>query len=164
MAVSSLVDTWIIVRDLENDGERSRALSILKSRGMSHSNQVREFRMTERGVELIEVYLGPDGILTGAARVSRQAHDRALTALRERDLERRRRAVERRQTSLEAQIAAMRDELEWEAVALDDEIQEEVLRDSIRAADRAEMARARQVDLGLTNGPGRSKGQARRNS
>lgn len=84
MAVSSLVDTWLIVRVLENDGERSRALSVIKSRGMSHSNQVREFRMTDRGVELIEVYLGPDGVLTGAARVSRQAHDRSLTALHKR--------------------------------------------------------------------------------
>ena len=67
VGVSSLVDTWMIVRDLESDGERTRGLTILKSRGMAHSNQVREFRMTEHGVELIDVYLGPEGMLTGAA-------------------------------------------------------------------------------------------------
>jgi circadian clock protein KaiC len=147
VGVSSLVDTWMAVRDLETDGERSRGLSILKSRGMAHSNQVREFRMTDQGVELIDVYLGPDGMLTGAARVARQARERAGAAVRDRDLERRRRTLERRRAAIDSQIAAMHDELESEARELEQEIETELLCESIRASDRAEMARTRHVDL-----------------
>jgi circadian clock protein KaiC len=147
IGVSSLVDTWLMVRDLETDGERTRGLAILKSRGMSHSNQVREFRMTECGVELIDVYLGPDGILTGAARVARQARERAGAAMRDRDLERRRRALERRRATTESQVAAMHDAIEREAKDLEEEIEIELLCESIRASDRLEMARTRRVDL-----------------
>ena len=68
-AISSLVDTWLILRDLELNGERNRGLHILKARGMAHSNQIREFRLTNQGIELLDVYLGPDGVLTGSARV-----------------------------------------------------------------------------------------------
>jgi circadian clock protein KaiC len=147
VGISSLVDTWLVVRDLESDGERTRGLTILKSRGMSHSNQVREFRMTEQGVELIDVYLGPEGMLTGAARVAREARDRAAKVLRNRDLERRHRVLERRRAALAAQIASLHEEIDGEARELEEDIQDESLRESLRAADRAEMAQARQVAL-----------------
>jgi circadian clock protein KaiC len=103
--------------------------------------------MTENGVELIEVYLGPDGVLTGAARVARQARERAGVALRDRELERRRRALERRRAALDGQLAAMRDELDAETRELEEEIKGDLLRESVRASDRAEMARTRRVDL-----------------
>jgi circadian clock protein KaiC len=70
--VSSLMDTWILVRNLEHNGERNRGLYILKSRGMAHSNQIREFILTDRGVELVNVYTGPGGVLAGTARVVRK--------------------------------------------------------------------------------------------
>jgi circadian clock protein KaiC len=147
IGVSSLVDTWMIVRDLETDGERTRGLTILKSRGMAHSNQVREFRMTAQGVELIDVYLGPEGMLTGAARVAREARERAEIAIRDRTFERRRMALTRRRAALDAQIAVLRSAIESESIAFEEEMEDARLRDSLRAASRAEMARTRQVDL-----------------
>ena len=81
--ISSLVDTWILVREIESDGERNRGLYILKSRGMAHSNQVREFRMTDQGIELIDVYLGTDGVQVGAAREARMIRDEAEARERE---------------------------------------------------------------------------------
>ena len=73
MAVSSLVDTWLLLRNTESDGERNRLLFVIKSRGSAHSNQVREFVLTDRGAELLDVYVGPQGMLTGSARVAQQA-------------------------------------------------------------------------------------------
>src|SRR6185295_1226353 len=81
-AISSLVDTWLILRDLELNGERNRGLHIIKSRGMAHSNQVREFIMSERGIELKDIYMGPSGMLTGSARVAQQARERAQQVIR----------------------------------------------------------------------------------
>src|SRR6266853_6014507 len=76
VGVSSLADTWILLRDIESDGERNRVLYVLKSRGMAHSNQLREFLMTKNGVELREAYLGAAGVLTGSARVAQEARER----------------------------------------------------------------------------------------
>jgi circadian clock protein KaiC len=66
--MSSLVDTWISIKDVEANGERNKMLYIMKSRGMKHSNQVREFIITDRGLKLAEIYLGPKGVLVGSAR------------------------------------------------------------------------------------------------
>src|SRR6202035_3156908 len=73
--ISSLVDTWLLVRDIETGGERNRGLYILKARGLAHSNQIREFLLTGHGIELREVYLGDAGLLTGSARLSQEAKD-----------------------------------------------------------------------------------------
>jgi len=70
--VSSLVDAWLLVRDVELNGERNRALYIMKSRGMKHSKEVREFVIGSKGVELIDVYRGPEGILIGSAREAKE--------------------------------------------------------------------------------------------
>ena len=72
VAISSLIDTWLLVRDLEIGGERNRGLYVLKSRGMQHSNQIREFSLTPHGIELREPYTGPAAVLTGS-RVSRRS-------------------------------------------------------------------------------------------
>ena len=69
VGISSLVDTWLLLRNVESDGERNRLLYVLKSRGSAHSNQVREFMLTGRGAELVDVYVGPAGVVTGSARV-----------------------------------------------------------------------------------------------
>jgi circadian clock protein KaiC len=110
--VSSLVDTWISVRDLEGIGERNRGLSILKSRGMAHSNQVREFVVTDRGVELLDVVVGPSGIVTGASRLTQQLQQHAQTLAAQQETERRDRELERRRRVLEANIANLRTEFE----------------------------------------------------
>ncbi len=76
--ISSLIDTWLLFRDIELEGERNRGLYILKSRGMKHSNQVREFLLTDHGIELLDVYTGPNGVLTGSARRAQEEKDRGL--------------------------------------------------------------------------------------
>ena len=110
--VSSLVDTWISVRDLEGVGERNRGLSILKSRGMAHSNQVREFVVTPHGIELLDVVLGPTGIVTGASRLTQQMQEHAEMLAAQQEADRRDREVERRRRMLEANIANLRTEFE----------------------------------------------------
>ena len=110
--VSSLVDTWVSVRDLEGVGERNRGLSILKSRGMAHSNQVREFIVTDHGIELLDVVIGPTGIVTGASRLTQQLAQHAQDLAARQEAERRDRELERRRRMLEANIANLRTEFE----------------------------------------------------
>jgi circadian clock protein KaiC len=123
MAVSSMVDTWILVRSLETNGERTRALYVLKSRGMAHSNQVREFVITSQGVALVEPYIGPAGVLTGTARVMQEAAE--ATALRERAAEQRRsqRLMERKRALLEQRINELRAEFAAEEAELQSSMQ-----------------------------------------
>jgi circadian clock protein KaiC len=110
--VSSLVDTWISVRDLEGIGERNRGLSILKSRGMSHSNKVREFIVTDQGIQLLDVVIGPQGIVTGASRMVQRLQEQAQALAAQQELERKDRELERRRRVLEATIANLRTEFE----------------------------------------------------
>lgn len=118
VGMSSLMDTWLLLRDIELNGERNRALYVLKSRGMAHSNQVREFLITHNGIVLREVYLGQSGVLTGSARVAQEARDRAEMLHAQEEAERRRLQAERRQRTLEAQIAALQAELEAEGLEI----------------------------------------------
>jgi len=106
--VTSLIDTWLLVRDLEQDGERNRTLVILKSRGMAHSNQVREFVLSTSGVELREAYRGAQGVLIGSARIEQQARDREHETRRVAKLKRVQTALAARQESIEAEIATLR--------------------------------------------------------
>lgn len=111
-SVSSLVDTWVTVRDLEGMGERNRGVFIIKSRGMGHSNQVREFLITGNGIELLNVELGPDGILTGAARRNNEVKQRLTEIKLQSELDRKDREIERKRKVLEANIEALRNEFE----------------------------------------------------
>jgi circadian clock protein KaiC len=110
--VSSLVDTWISVRDLEGVGERNRGLSILKARGMAHSNQVREFLVTDNGIQLLDVVIGPMGIITGASRLSQRLQEQAALTQQQQELSRKDRELERKRRVLEATIANLRTEFE----------------------------------------------------
>lgn len=151
VGTSSLVDTWILLRDVELSGERNRVLHVLKSRGMAHSNQVREFHLTDRGIELTDVYLGPEGMLTGSARLAQESRERAAAAARRREVARMRRDLERKRLELEAQLAALRARFEAEREDLEAAIALEQSRDDWFTSSRAEMARSRQADEG--NGP-----------
>jgi circadian clock protein KaiC len=106
--MSSLVDTWLFVRDLETGGERNRALYVLKSRGMPHSNQVREFLITSKGVHLIPAYLGESGVLTGSARIAQESKELAETQLAIEEMDRLKLKLEHRRKAMEAQIEALR--------------------------------------------------------
>lgn len=108
--LSSMVDTWLLLRDVEVGGERNRLLYVLKSRGMAHSNQVREFIITDKGVDLVDVYLGAGGVLTGSARLSQETREIAERKTVQDEQERKRLTLEHRRKSVEAKIAALRAE------------------------------------------------------
>ena len=106
--LSSLVDTWLLLRDVEVGGERNRLIYVLKSRGMAHSNQVREFMITSKGVKLVDVYLGDGGVLTGSARLSQENRERATRQVAKEERERKQLALQHRRKAVEAQIEALR--------------------------------------------------------
>lgn len=101
VAISSVVDTWIVLKGIDSHGERNRALHVLKSRGMAHSNQIREFLLTDNGIELVDVYTGPEGVVMGAARLAREASDSAAAVSREVEGYRRKADLKRRRASME---------------------------------------------------------------
>lgn len=149
-SISSLIDTWILLRDIELGGERNRGIHVLKSRGSAHSNQIREFLLTCEGIELRDVYIGPEGVLTGSMRTAQEARERAATRTREQHIERKRREVERKRQAIEAQILAMRSEFqsqenELELLLADEQAAEQQLHD-----DRTDMARSRRADTNRT--------------
>jgi circadian clock protein KaiC len=132
VGISSLIDTWILVRDVELNGERNRCVYVLKSRGMAHSNQVREFTMSKNGIRLIPVYVGAGTVLTGSARLSQEAQEQADGVMRKQGVEERRRLTENRRRAVEAQVAALRANLADEearagAMASEDEQRERAL-------------------------------------
>lgn len=153
--VSSLIDTWLLLRQLESNGERNRGLYVLKSRGTAHSNQIREFRLTDQGAELLEAYRGPAGVLTGTARLQQEARDRADAAQQQHDRERRRRAIVQKRAALEARIAALHAEFEAERAEYDTSVQADL--EQRRRADETPAALdARRGVAGA--GPGGSGG------
>ena len=127
VGVSSLMDTWLLLRNVEYNGERNRTLYVLKSRGMNHSNQVREFVLTDNGIELVDVYLGGDKVLIGTARITQEARELAVAELRRQDHERRLRQLASKRKVLDAQVAALQAEADAEAVEVNFAIAQEAL-------------------------------------
>ena len=115
LGLSSLMDAWIRLVDVDADGERTRTLYVIKARGMSHSNQVREFIVTSAGIKLVDAYVGPAGVLTGTARIVQEAEERAADLRSRQDIERRKRDVVRRREAIERQIAELHASLDVEA-------------------------------------------------
>ena len=150
MDISSLVDTWLLLRDLELGGERNRVINVLKSRGMAHSNQLREFLLTDRGVELQDVYLGAEGVLTGSARQAQEAGEKAVAMLRQQEVEGKQRERERRREALEARIVALQKEFEAEEEEAKRLIAQVHASQEVLGKDREEMGRSRKSD---TNEP-----------
>jgi circadian clock protein KaiC len=144
--VSSLMDTWLLLRDVETNGERNRLLYILKSRGMAHSNQVREFQLTNNGVRLLDVYVGPQGVLTGTARLAQQAREGQAGRERERESRKSRLESERRVTTLRSQIAALKEDLALAEEERDSVTAGEASDEENRVRDQADMAAARHAD------------------
>jgi circadian clock protein KaiC len=141
--MSSMVDTWMLVRDIELGGERNRGLYVLKSRGMAHSNQIREFLITKKGVKLIPAYLGQEGVLTGSARLAQETKEKELEQSSREELARKALTLEHRRKAIEAQIAAIEADFKREqedfarAAAIIDARDQQVL------ANRQEMSRSR---------------------
>ncbi|MEI7869811.1 MAG: circadian clock protein KaiC [Candidatus Methylumidiphilus sp.] len=146
VGISSLMDTWLLLQAMETSGERNRGLYILKSRGMAHSNQVREFILTDEGVQLRDVYIGPGGVLTGSARDAQEARDKAESLDGQQEIERKRREIERKKTAIEAQINDLHTQFEAEKDDLDRLIAKEKQRGETLALDNRAMAKGRQAD------------------
>jgi circadian clock protein KaiC len=152
VAVSAMVDTWLQLDNVEANGERNRLLFVLKSRGTAHSNQVREFVLTDHGVELVDVYVGAAGVLAGSARVTQLADERNKDMRIAEDLAGRRRELNRNVIEREAHLLALQDQLDAERT--------EIQRIDLRAghqvadtqADRSEMAHRRWADDAKSNG------------
>jgi circadian clock protein KaiC len=109
--ISSLMDVWLLLYNRESNGEHNRQLYLLKSRGMAHSNQVREFVMSAEGIKLRPAYVGPEGVFTGSARIAQEAKDEAAALVREQELGRRNRELERRRREIAAQIENLQGQL-----------------------------------------------------
>ncbi|MCF6157526.1 MAG: circadian clock protein KaiC [wastewater metagenome] len=161
IGVSSIADTWLLLRNLEIGGERNRTLYVLKSRGMGHSNQVREFLITDKGVKLQDVYIGKGQVFTGTARVIQEAKDREEALAREQEIERKQRELERKRQFLELQIAALRLQYEADAEEIDTVVAQEKTRENILTQDRRKLSEMRRSDT--TSGLAKKNGGKKRN-
>ncbi len=143
--VSSLVDTWIVLEVVTSGGERNRVLNIVKSRGMPHSNQTAEYRFTRGGIQMVDTYTGSSGVVTGSARRTREAEDRAAAALLVDQIARHVALRRVRQRAHEARLAAMQEDFVAEDAALEHLIVESQRQSNLRAAEGTAMARSRQA-------------------
>jgi circadian clock protein KaiC len=146
VGISSVIDSWILLRDIELGGERNRGIYVLKSRGMAHSNQIREFLLTSRGIELKEVYVGPEGVLTGSMRLAQEAREEAAETVRRVEAEAEMRGHERKRRALAAQLAALRIEMEEHEELLRRVTSEEGDRLRRDVARQRDMSRSRKAD------------------
>jgi circadian clock protein KaiC len=146
VGVSSLMDTWLLLRDIESNGERNRLLYLLKSRGMAHSNQVREFCLTSSGIELIDVYLGAGGVLTGTARTVQEAQEKAAALVRQQEIEQKQRDLERKRKAMEAQITALQVQFEAEKEEIERMIRQQELKEKSLLQQQVERAQLRKAD------------------
>ena len=144
--ISSLIDTWLFLRDIETGGERNRGLYVLKSRGMAHSNQIREFVLGKRGIELLDVYLGPSGVLTGSARVAQEIKEAAAMKSAARAVQRRQKELLSKRKALTAQMAALQAEIDAQAEAGEALLLDDRATDDQNAVERQAMAASRKAD------------------
>jgi len=152
VGISSLVDSWIALQVVRANGERNRTLSLIKSRGMAHSNQTTEFRMSGTGIELCDTFLGSSGVLTGSARLAQEALDRAASVALDREIARKEAEREGRRRQVEHQIAALREDLAAQDAELEHGIQEARSRRERLVQDREEMGESRQLLVSSKDG------------
>jgi circadian clock protein KaiC len=144
--ISSLVDTWLLLRDIELGGERNRGMYILKSRGMAHSNQIREFLLTDEGLDLVDVYVGPGGVLTGSARYSQEAREKAEEMVSRQEMEHKKRELERKRNKLDAQMTVLKAEFEAEEDEANKFIMQREQKLKVLGNDRDKISKIRQAD------------------
>jgi circadian clock protein KaiC len=147
VAISSLMDVSILLRNIESAGERNRGLYILKSRGMEHSNQIREVILSNQGIGLVDVYAGPATVLTGSARIEQAGREKADADRRKSQMDRRQREITRERGVTAAQVAVLKAGLEAKIEELNQEISEENLLDQVNAKSRFNQAANRQADV-----------------
>jgi circadian clock protein KaiC len=155
--ISSLIDTWLLLRDIEIGGERNRGLYVLKSRGMDHSNQIREFKLTSHGIELLDVYVGTEGVLTGSARLSQESKDDAEQLARQQEIRRKQFEIERKREAMEARTLLLRSEFEAEESEARKIIGNEKARNEVIAQSKVKMAKSRKGDVDSKKKPAHTK-------
>jgi circadian clock protein KaiC len=143
VGISSLTDTWILLRDIELNGERNRCLYVLKSRGMAHSNQLREFVMTEQGIQLVPVYIGPGGVLTGSSRTAQEAKERAQVRELKQESRRKQQEITQRRLALQNQLTSLQTEIEMVEQEAERVGRDEQEREQESDLDLASMAKSR---------------------
>ena len=151
--MSSLMDSWILLQDFQGNGERNRVLYVLKARGMAHSNQVREFLISDRGIDVVDAYIGTSGVLTGSARAAQESLEKAAVLASQQEAAQLEREVERKHAALERQIAAMRSDYETEAAELRRIADQVGTRTIVLGTDRAASGRLRQADIKAPTSP-----------
>jgi circadian clock protein KaiC len=156
VGISSLMDTWLLLRNIETNGERNRGLYVLKSRGTAHSNQIREFNLTNHGAQLSDVYTGVAGVLTGTARIAQEARERADILAHQQEIERKRRQLESKKKAMEAQIAALRAAIAAESLEFEKIMKQTRIADDLMTETRAKLGSLR------ANNHGRESGNRRR--
>lgn len=145
-AMSSLMDAWLLLQDIEGNGERNRLFYVLKARGMAHSNQIREFLISNHGIDIVDAYIGVSGVLTGSARVAQESLEKAVVLANQQEAARLKREVERKREAIERQISGLRAEYEADAVELR-RIAEQVGNSTLMlTTDRAASGLLRQAD------------------
>ncbi|HXA15071.1 MAG TPA: circadian clock protein KaiC [Opitutaceae bacterium] len=158
IAMSSLMDSWLLLQDLEGNGERNRTLYVLKARGMAHSNQIREFLISDRGIDLVDAYIGPSGVLCGSARAAQNSIEKAAALASQQEAARRKRELERKREAIERQISGLRSDYESETMELrhvDEQVGTQTL---MLTTERVASGRLRHADASVaTNGRGKSK-------
>jgi circadian clock protein KaiC len=146
VGVSSLADTWIMLKEVESCGEKNRVLQIIKSRGMGHSNQIREFLFTDQGVNMIDIYTGTEGVLTGTARLTQEARDAAEMLSLQQEIERKQRELLRKRQIMEAQASLLHTQMDIAEEEIAKVIDELELKKSTALKNREQMARERMAD------------------
>jgi len=145
-AMSSLMDAWLLLQDFEGNGERNRLFYVLKARGMAHSNQIREFLISNHGIDIVDAYIGVSGVLTGSARVAQESLEKAVVLANQQEAARLKREVERKREAIERQISGLRAEYEADAIELR-RIAEQVGNSTLMlTTDRAASGLLRQAD------------------
>jgi len=145
--VSSLVDAWLMIRDIDSNGERNRGLYIMKSRGMKHSNQIREFVITDRGLDLVDVFLTEDGVLTGSARKARMLLEQTGEVIHAQAISRKDRELARKRKVLESKIDSLRSEYESAEEELNKVYVEEALKKQVMGETLSKMTDLRRADI-----------------
>jgi len=146
VGISSLIDTWLVVRDIESNGERNRGLYVIKSRGMAHSNQIREFVITNQGIDLLDIYVGPAGLVTGSTRLAMEAKEQAESLATDQEIESMQKRLEAKRKAMESQWAAMQAEFETEQEEAELIIKQKQTARARMIQDRREMGRNRKSD------------------
>ena len=148
-AMSSLMDAWILLQDFEGNGERNRVLYVLKARGMAHSNQIREFLISDWGIDLVDAYIGASGVLTGSARAAQGALEKAAVLASQQEAAQLKREVERKRKALDRQISDLRSDYEGEALELRRIAEQVGTRTLVLGTERAASGLLRQADTKL---------------